>query len=507
MMRPLTTWEILLPTLTLFGLLSLSVYLFGDDSSQGANQIALSLSAAVAALMGWRAGLSWKAIEQAIFKGISVALGAILILLLVGMLIGSWILSGTVPTMIHVGLKLMDPSWFYAAACLVCALVSVSIGSSWTTAGTIGIGLIGTAAGLGLSVEITAGAIISGAYFGDKMSPLSDTTNLAPAVVGTDLFAHIRHMVWTTAPSILIALVLFLVIGLRAETSTASEQMQAMLDLLDQNFVISAWLLLPLLFVFFLAYKKVPAMIAILSGALAGIPFAIIFQSDVVMAYAGDDSLPHWLAIFKGLWMALADGYVAHTGNEQIDSLLSRGGMSSMLTTVWLIVTAMVMGAVIERVGILEALIKTILKFAKTTGGLVLSTLLTCIGTNIVTADQYIAIVLPGRMFRLEFARRGLSATNLSRTLEDSATITSPLIPWNTCGAYMAGTLGVATLAYLPYCFFNLINPVISAIYGYTQFKIVPLSPEETAELAAELDESVQSESDHHLEDGARSQL
>ncbi|UTA46638.1 Na+/H+ antiporter NhaC [Simiduia sp. 21SJ11W-1] len=487
MSRPLAAWEIALPTLTLFTLLGLSVYLFGDSSSMGANQIALCLSAAVAALMGWRAGISWSELQSAIYKGISVALGAILILFLVGMLIGSWILAGTVPTMIYFGLQLLDPSWFYAAACLVCALVSVSIGSSWTTAGTIGIGLIGTAAGLGLSVEITAGAIISGAYFGDKMSPLSDTTNLAPAVVGTDLFTHIRHMVWTTTPSIIIALLLFLVVGMRAEVPEADAEMAAMLSLLENNFNINLWLLIPLLAVFVLAYKKVPAIISIFLGALLGAVFAVIFQAEAVLKFAGvDASLPVALGLFKGIWMAFADGYVATTGNEQIDSLLSRGGMSSMLTTVWLIISAMVMGAVIERVGILEALIATILRFAKSVGGLVVSTILTCIGTNIVTADQYIAIVLPGRMFRMEFAKRGLSAVNLSRTLEDSATITSPLIPWNTCGAYMAGTLGVATLAYLPYCFFNLINPVISAIYGYSQFKIVPITDAERAALEQE---------------------
>lgn len=338
-----------------------------------------------------------------------------------------------------------------------------------------------------MSVEITAGAIISGAYFGDKMSPLSDTTNLAPAVVGTDLFAHIRHMVWTTTPSIIIALVLFLVVGLRTETPAADAEMAAMLALLDNNFNINLWLLIPLLAVFVLAYKKVPAIISIFLGALLGAVFAVIFQADAVLKFAGaSDELPVALGLFKGIWMAFADGYVATTGNEQIDSLLSRGGMSSMLTTIWLIISAMVMGAVIERVGILEALIAAILRFAKSVGGLVVSTILTCIGTNIVTADQYIAIVLPGRMFRMEFAKRGLSAVNLSRTLEDSATITSPLIPWNTCGAYMAGTLGVATLAYLPYCFFNLVNPIISAIYGYSQFKIVPITDAEREALLAE---------------------
>lgn len=504
MSRPLAAWEIALPTLTLFSLLGLSVYLFGDSSSQGANQIALIMSAAVAGLMGLRAGISWKEIEAAIYKGISVALGAILILFLVGMLIGSWILSGTVPTMIYYGLQLMDPSWFYAASCLVCALVSLSIGSSWTTAGTIGIGLIGTAAGLGLSIEITAGAIISGAYFGDKMSPLSDTTNLAPAVVGTDLFSHIRHMVWTTAPSILLALFIYLMLGLNLEAPASDERMQTMLTLLDTNFNINLWLLVPLVAVFGLAYKKVPAMISIFIGAIIGAIFALIFQADAIIKFANTPELPLGLTLFKGVWMAFSDGYVAHTGHEQIDNLLSRGGMSSMLSTIWLIVTAMVMGAVIERVGILEALIKTILRFAKTTGGLVVSTLLTCIGTNIVAGDQYIAIVLPGRMFRLEFAKRGLSPLNLSRTLEDSATITSPLIPWNTCGAYMAGTLGVATFAYLPYCFFNLINPVISAIYGFTQFKILPLTAEDAALLAEELKETFPDDKDHHLIEGAR---
>ncbi|MBB3168814.1 Na+/H+ antiporter NhaC [Simiduia aestuariiviva] len=498
MSRPLAAWEIALPTITLFSLLGLSVYLFGDSSSQGANQIALCLSAAVAGLMGWRAGISWSELQAAIFKGISVALGAILILFLVGMLIGSWILAGTVPTMIYFGLQLLDPSWFYAAACLVCALVSVSIGSSWTTAGTIGIGLIGTAAGLGLSVEITAGAIISGAYFGDKMSPLSDTTNLAPAVVGADLFSHIRNMVWTTTPSIIIALVLFLVMGLSAETPAADTQMEAMLSLLQANFNINLWLLVPLLAVFVLAYKKVPAIISIFLGALLGAVFAVVFQADAVLKFAGAESMPVALGLFKGVWMAFADGYVATTGNEQIDSLLSRGGMSSMLTTIWLIISAMVMGAVIERVGILEALIAAILRFATSVGGLFMSTILTCIGTNIVTADQYIAIVLPGRMFRMEFAKRGLSPLNLSRTLEDSATITSPLIPWNTCGAYMAGTLGVATLAYLPYCFFNLINPVISAIYGYSQFRIVPITEEERRALEQEAPATVDRELASH---------
>jgi len=476
--------DALVPTLILVSLLSLSVYLFGDGSSGGANQIALILGAAAAVVVGLKNGHSWESIEEGIIQGVSVSVRAMLILLSVGALIGSWILSGTVPTMIYYGLQLLDPSIFYAACLVICAFVALSIGSSWTVAGTIGIGLIGTAAALDLSLEITAGAIISGAYFGDKMSPLSDTTNLAPAVAGADLFSHIRNMAWTTTPSIIIALVIFIVIGFRQDVSGSADTMASTLELLQGQFTINFLMLLPLFVVLGLAVKRFPALPTILVGALIGVVFAVVFQPEQVYTLAGDAQLPVWLAMFKGGWIALVDGYTATTGHEGLDSLLSRGGMSSMLTTIWLILTAMIFGGVMDQLGLLARLVKGVLDKVESTGGLVAVTIASCIGANIITADQYIAIVLPGRMYKLEFERRGFAPTALSRVLEDSATITSPLIPWNTCGAYMAGTLGVATFAYLPYCFFNIINPIMSIIYGYTNFKMARVDDEERESLA-----------------------
>ena len=477
--------DALTPTAILVTLLALSVYLFGDGSSGGGNQVALTIGAAAAAIIGIKNGHTWESIEAGIIQGVSVSVRAMLILLSVGGLIGSWILSGTVPTMIYYGLQLLDPSIFYAASLVICAFVALSIGSSWTVAGTIGIGLIGTASALGLSLEMTAGAIISGAYFGDKMSPLSDTTNLAPAVAGADLFAHIRNMAWTTTPSILIALVIFLVIGMRQDVSGSADLMEETLLLLDQSFTINLFMLVPLLVVLVLAMKQFPALPTILIGALVGVGFAVAFQPDQVYALAGDAQLPIWLAMFKGGWIALVDGYTATTGNEGIDSLLTRGGMSSMLNTIWLVLTAMVFGGVMDQLGLLNRLVKGLIDRVERTGSLVAVTIASCIGANIITADQYIAIVLPGRMYKLEFERRGLAPKALSRVLEDSATITSPLIPWNTCGAYMAGTLGVATFAYLPYCFFNLINPIMSMIYGYTNFKMARIDEESTVMSAA----------------------
>lgn len=461
-----------IPLVFLIGLLALSVYLYGEDSSYGGNQIALILSAAITVLIGLRNGQTWKELEAGIVEGISLAMGAMLILLVVGSLIGSWILSGTVPTMIYYGMQVLSPSFFYVASCIICAVVALSIGSSWTTAGTIGVGLVGIAHGLDLSPEITAGAIISGAYFGDKMSPLSDTTNLAPAVTGTDLFVHIRHMVWTTGPSLAVALVAFLIIGLSVDSNASVEGLEETLTVLDSSFDISIWALTPLALVLFLAMKKVPALPTILAGALSGCVIAVIFQGDAIKAFVNNPELSPLLIYVKGSWDALATGFSIETSSDKINSLLSRGGMSSMMNTIWLIISAMTFGAVMEKTGLLQKLVRSIIGMAKSTGGLIGSVLLTCLGMNIIAADQYLAIVLPGRMYRAEFKRRGLDAKNLSRTLEDAGTITSPLIPWNTCGVYMASTLGVATFAYLPFCFFNLVNPIVSFIYGITNFKI-----------------------------------
>ncbi|MBM3751270.1 MAG: Na+/H+ antiporter NhaC [Acidimicrobiia bacterium] len=465
----------LFPIAVLVALLAGSVALFGDGNSGGPNQIALVLAAVVAAAVGIWLGHTWKDLEAAIVHGIALAMGAILILLVVGALIGSWILAGVVPTMIYYGLQLLTPAIFFPSACLLCCLVSVATGSSWTTAGTVGVALVGIATAQDLNLGLAAGAIVSGAYFGDKMSPLSDTTNLAPAMAGTDLFTHIRHMWWTTVPSIVIALVLFTVLGLRAAAPQDTTAVNAILASLQSSFVIGPHLLLPAVLVIALVIRKVPATPALIIGALTGCVFAVIFQPGAVATLAASPDLPGWAALIKGCWQALASGFSLESGNAALDELLSRGGMGGMLNTVWLILSAMTFGAVMEKTGMLGRIAESILSAVRGTGSLILATLSTSIGMNVLASDQYIAIVLPGRMFRAEFARRGLAPQNLSRCLEDSGTMTSSLVPWNTCGAFMAQTLGVATLTYAPYAFFNLLSPVISAIYGFTGFSIVKL--------------------------------
>tara|TARA_B110000858_G_scaffold49124_1_gene56650 strand:- start:22111 stop:23607 length:1497 start_codon:yes stop_codon:yes gene_type:complete len=480
-LRPVTILQALTPVFALISLLSFSVYLFGEDASYGPNQIALIIGAVVASIIGWRNGQDWQQIENAIVSGVTIALKPILILFSVGLLIGSWILSGTVPTMIYYSLLILDPAIFYAASCLICGLIALSIGSSWTVAGTVGIALIGAAAGLGLSLEITAGAIISGAYFGDKMSPLSETTNLAPAVAGTDLFSHIGHMVWTTIPSIVIALVLYAIIGLNIDTENSASDLAVTMQLINDNFTINPLMLLPVLSLLIMAQKKLPPIPTILAGAFIGVVLALLFQQSAVLSLAGD-STNVFLGLFKGTWQTLFDGFSLSSGNEALDDLMTQGGMSSMLNTVWLILCAMVFGAVMDHTGLLQCLVNYALSFVHSTGSLIAATIVTCIGANIITSDQYISIVLPGRMYKLEFQNRNLDAKNLSRSLEDAGTMTSPLVPWNTCGAYMAGILGVATFSYLPYCFFNLICPVIAVIYGYTNFKIAPLDAEQDSE-------------------------
>lgn len=454
------------PILFLVSLLACSVYLFGSDSSYGANQIALVLATGVAALVGQRTGISWRECQEGIIDGIGVGLGPTLILLAVGMLIGTWILSGTVPAMIYYGVAVLDPGLFYAASAAICAIVAISVGSSWTVAGTLGIGLMGIAGSFELSPAITAGAIISGAYFGDKLSPMSDTTNLAAAVTGVDLFDHIRHMLWTTVPSFVVALAVFALIG--GPDATTPDEIEALQSSLQREFAIGLHLLLPLLLMLALVYKRFPAYPAIIISALAGAVFALLFQPEAVRKLAGDSGdLGGGFLLFKGIWVSLFDGYVSNSGNAFLDALLSKGGMSSMLNTVWLILCALGFGGILERTGILQYLLDLALRRVRGVGSLIATTVATCFGTNILAADQFIAVALPGRMYKNAYASRGLSPLNLSRTLEDSATLTSALIPWNTCGAYMSATLGVATLSYAPFAFFNLLCPLIAIFYGY----------------------------------------
>ncbi len=475
-------WQSLLPVGILILLLVASVNFFGEDASYGPNQIALILSAMVSALIGLRLGFTWKQMQGAMVKGVSLSMGAIFILLVVGSLIGTWILGGVVPTMMYYGLQVLNPTIFYAACCVICAIVAIVSGSSWTTVSTIGIALVGIAAAFDLHLGIAAGAIISGAYFGDKLSPLSDTTNLAPAMVGTELFTHIRHMLWTTVPSITVALILFTIIGFVGRpTMDLSTGLDEMLNALENSYNLGVHLLIPVVAVLGLIYKKMPAFPALLIGALLGGIMAMVFQQEVVIAFVGESDLPHVLVLFKGFWMVMFGEFTANTGNAALDDLLTRGGMSSMLDTIWLIVSAMMFGSAMEKTGMLMVITKKILGAARSTGTLILATLGTAFGMNIVAGDQYISIVIPGRMYRAEYEKRGLDPKNLSRALEDSGTLTSALIPWNTCGAFMAATLGVPTLYYLPFAFFNYMNPVISAIYGFTGFTIVPLDKDGNA--------------------------
>ena len=468
-----TLVDAIIPIIVLIIMLSVSVYLYGDNSSYGANQIALILSASIAAIIAIKNGYSWKEVESGIVKGIGMGMRAILILLAVGALIGTLIMSGTVPAMIFYGLDILSPSFFYFTACIICAISSISIGSSWTVAGTLGVALMGIATGLGLSPSVTAGAVISGAYFGDKMSPLSDTTNLAPAIAGTDLFSHIRHMAWTTGPSLIIALIIFLIMGLTSNAEGNAEGLELIQSTLNQIFNISIISFVPIIVIFVLAYKKMPAFPTILIGALLAGLFSILLQPEVVSSFVNQPGLSSGLTMISGVWTALHSGFVLESGVTVVDDLLTRGGMASMLNTIWLVVCALTFGAVLETAQLLHKIVEKVLIFANSTGSLIVTTIATCIGINIIAADQYIAIVLPGRMYRAEFKRRKLAARNLSRALEDSGTITSPLIPWNTCGAYMSASLGIATFSYVPYCFFNLVNPIIAIIYALARVKII----------------------------------
>jgi NhaC family Na+:H+ antiporter len=469
-------FDALIPIVCLVLMMGGAVYLFADDSSFGPNQISLLLGTGLAAIIGMKNGHRWKDIEAGIVRGISVSLGACLILLAVGSLIGTWMLAGTVPTLIYYGLELLNPSMFYAATCLICAVVAMSIGSSWTTAATVGVALMGVATGMGMSPAIAAGAVVSGAYFGDKISPLSETTNLAPAVAGTDLFEHIRYMLWTTIPSFILALILFLVLGFSEVSVNSIDKIEHMQTLLEDTFSISWLMLVPLVVLLTLAIKKVPAFPAVAIGAVLGAVWAVLFQTDVVLSMANSDE-SQGVGVLKVVWTAFFDGVSFSTSDENLNSLLSRGGMSSMLNTIWLIICAMSFGAVLEKVGLLTRAVSAFLHGAHTAGAMVTRTILTCIGTNLITADQYMSIVMPGRMYKQEFEKRGLNQLNLSRSLEDGGTLTSPLIPWNTCGAYMHGVLMVHPFEYIFYAFFNVINPILAIIYAYLGIKILRLTP------------------------------
>ncbi|MBK6806096.1 MAG: Na+/H+ antiporter NhaC [Betaproteobacteria bacterium] len=462
--QPLTLTEAVIPVASLVVLVALSYFLFGDAGASGPNQVALTFATMIAAFIGWRRGHSLESLREAAIHSVGSGIGAMFILLAVGTLIGAWALSGTLLAMVYYGLQLLNPNYFYVTATAVCAIVAASIGSSWTVVGTIGIGFMGIAMNMELNPAIAAAAIISGAYFGDTTSPLSDSSNLAAATGGVDLYKHVKETLLTSSIALAIALAVFLMLG-RPGDFDASAQIEA----IRSSFGISPVLFLPLVVVVALALFKVPPFTAIFLGALAGGVLAVFVAPDRVVTFAtrtGDD-IPRWLAMLKGVWLALASGYTGSTGIPMIDQLVTRGGMDSMLNTIWLIVTALAFGGVVEKAGVLDRLITPVIESAKSAGRLVSTLVASVIGTNIVTADQYIAIVLPGRMFKGAFAKRGFAPVVLTRSVGASATPTSALVPWNSCGAYMAATLGVATFSYLPYAVFNFASPLLAIAVAY----------------------------------------
>ncbi|MEQ9280868.1 MAG: Na+/H+ antiporter NhaC [Balneola sp.] len=468
--RP-TLLQSFIPIIFLIVALFINVRIYGDASLDGSNQIILMLSAGVASLVALGLGIKWAEIRQGIVDSISSAMSSMIILLLIGSLAGTWLLSGIIPAMIYYGLQILNPSIFLVAACLVCAIVSVATGSSWTTSATVGIALVAIGTVLKIPVGMVAGAIISGAYFGDKMSPLSDTTNLAPAMAGTDLFTHIRYMAYTTVPSISIALVIFLILGFIKGGNIEIEETQVILDAISGKFEINFWLFLVPVIMVVLISKKMPAIPAISVGALLGAVFALIFQPNLVQEVAqfGEGT---WEKGFVGIMTSMYGDISFTTDNEIVDGLLSSGGMHGMLGTVWLILSAMIFGGVMERSGMLKRIAEGVISGINSAGALIATTAGTCVFFNITASDQYLAIVVPGRMYADVFKEKGLAPENLSRTLEDSGTVTSALIPWNTCGAYHSKVLGVDTFTYLPFAFFNLISPFMTVIYGVFKIKL-----------------------------------
>jgi len=472
------------PILFLIVLLSFNVVMY-DNAIGGSNQLALLFSGALAAIIGIYYGSKWKYIIEGISNSIKSIVPAIIMLLLIGSLAGTWLISGVIPTMIYYGLQILNPTIFLFATAIITAIVSLATGSSWSTIATVGIALLGIGTAIGLPVGLIGGAIISGAYFGDKMSPLSETTNMAAAISGVDLFDHIKYMMYTTVPSFIITLILFLGIGFYFTTDISSEQIEKALGVISTKFVISPWLFLVPISVIAMIIKKVAAIPALFFGTLLGGVFAILFQPEIVIEVSGA-SINSISSYYMGVINAMIGDVNFTTVNASINDifnvaeadrsdLLKSGGMYGMLNTLLLIFCAMTFSGAIESTGLLSRMAEPIVKYAQNTGSLIATTACTCIFFNITTSDQYMSIIVPGRMFADTYTEKGLAPENLSRTLEDSGTVTSVLIPWNSCGAAQSAVLGVATLAYLPFCFFNLISPLMSIAYGYFGIKIKKL--------------------------------
>jgi NhaC family Na+:H+ antiporter len=466
----ITLFQALLPVFILVLLLSFNVTIYGDDALGGSNQFILLIGAAVAALVGFRNKVGYNQMIEAIGSNLKSTTGAILILLFVGALAGTWLLSGIIPAMIYYGLQILHPSIFLPACIVICAIISIATGSSWTTSATVGIALIGIGRALDIPVGMVAGAVISGAYFGDKLSPLSDTTNLAPAMAGSDLFTHIRYMTHTTVPSIIITLIVFLILGFFQNTSGAADT-AILLTSIKESFTINLGLFLVPLLVIFLIIRKTPPLAALLAGTLLGGLFALIYQPNLVAEIAGATTLSV-ISAYQGVMNAIIGEINVTTSNELLNDLFSSGGMKGMLGTIWLIICAMVFGGIMDAIGGLQKLSNALLSIAQSTFQLFASTAASCVVINLTASDQYLSIVLPGKMFNKAFADKNLAPENLSRTLEDAGTVTSVLIPWNTCGAYQSGVLGVGVGEYFIYAIFNWLSPIMTLTYAYFGIKI-----------------------------------
>ncbi len=465
-------YKALIPVVVLIVLMGFNVILVYQEASiDGSNQFILIFCAAVAALTGVTEGFTWNEIEKGIVKSVSSSAQAIIILLLIGALTGSWLISGIVPAMVYYGLQILDPAYFLFLACLICSVVSVATGSSWSTAATIGIALLGVGRALGFHDAWVAGAVISGAYFGDKISPLSETTNMAAAMAGVPLFSHIRYMLYTTVPSILIALLLYFIIGWNTESVVSLSNIDQILYDLKETFYISPILFLVPVLVILLIARKMPAIPALLIGVLLGAVFAFIFQKELLWSLSNHPEMrPE--TYYRVIMDALTVQTEIASENVLLHDLLSSSGMSGMLGTVWLILTAMMFGGTMDACNFLKSITDSILRFVKSESSLVTATVASCVSTNVLASEQYLSIIIPGKMYKDAYQRKGLAPENLSRSLEDGGTVTSALIPWNTCGAYQSTVLGVGTFAYAPFCFFNLISPLMSIIYSVFKIKI-----------------------------------
>jgi len=465
--------ESLFPIFLLIIFLSFNVYVYGDDAMGGSNQFILLLGAAAGIGLGVFKGFKFSNMMNQVAENLKSVTGAIVILLFVGALSGTWLISGIIPSMIYYGLNILHPSIFLPSCLIICAIISIATGSSWTTSATVGIALIGISKAIGIPVEMSAGAIISGAYFGDKLSPLSDTTNLAPAISGSDLFTHIKYLTITTIPTITISLIIFIILNFYMISSGPTDN-TVLLEAINQTFNITPLIFIVPFIVIVLIIKKTPPIIALFIGTILGAIFALIFQQDILTQLSNSSSLT-----FEGAYSAIINSITVDTniesGNSELNDLFTSGGMLGMMNTIWLVISAMVFGGVMESIGALKTITTSLLNLGKSTFSLFASTAGSCLAINLTTSDQYLAIVIPGKMFEKAFKEKNLAPENLSRTLEDTGTVTSVLIPWNSCGAYQSGVLGVSVLDYFFYAIFNWLSFFMTLIVAGFNYKIKKL--------------------------------